>query len=78
MFSNIADIQAFANNHQVLVFFIIAWSLVWKALALWKAARIGHKSWFVAFLLINLLGIPEIIYIYFIARKFKVESETAA
>jgi len=78
MFSNLASIQAFTDSHPALVFLILAWSLAWKAMALWKSARIGHKSWFVALLLINLFGIPEIIYIYFVARKFKVETEVSA
>ena len=33
------------------------WSLVWKGLALWKAARVGSVHWFVALLLVNTLGI---------------------
>ena len=37
---------------------------MWKALALWKSARKGRKVWFVALLLINTLGILEILYIY--------------
>ena len=70
------QIQAFSNAHPALVFVILAWSLVWKALALWQSARIGHKAWFVALLIINIFGIPEILYLLFVARKFKVESET--
>jgi len=32
---------------------LIAWSLVWKGMALWRAARHEHKWWFIALLLIN-------------------------
>lgn len=46
-----------------------AWSLVWKGLALWKAARVGEKHWFVALLVINTLGILEILYIYVFSKK---------
>lgn len=42
----------------------IAWSLVWKGLALWRAAQRKEKWWFIAFLLINTLGILEIVYIF--------------
>ncbi|OGN10128.1 MAG: hypothetical protein A3J46_00485 [Candidatus Yanofskybacteria bacterium RIFCSPHIGHO2_02_FULL_41_11] len=45
------------------------WTLFWKGLALWKAAKLGHKGWFVAILLINTLGILEILYIYVFSRK---------
>ena len=48
---------------------LIAWSLVWKGLALWKAARESHKAWFVVLLLVNTVGILEIFYIYFLSKK---------
>jgi len=44
------------------------WALVWKGLALWKAAGNKSKGWFIALLLINTLGIMDIIY-YFAAKK---------
>lgn len=50
----------------VLVF--ILWSIVWKGLALWHAARRGEPLWFIALLLINTLGILEIIYLFFVAK----------
>lgn len=52
----------------VLVVLII-WSLIWKGLALWKAARLGSKPWFVVLLIVNTLGLLEIIYFFFIGRK---------
>ena len=52
---------------------LIAWSVIWKGIALWKSARLGHKGWFVALMIVNTLGILEIIYIYAVANK----SETA-
>ena len=48
---------------------LIAWSIVWKALALWKSAREGSKIWFVVFLLVNTAGILEIIYLFVISKK---------
>ena len=48
---------------------ILAWSLAWKGLALWKAAREGSKPWFVALLVINTLGILEILYLYVFSVK---------
>ena len=47
---------------------LIIWSLAWKALALWKAAREGSKIWFVVLLLVNTAGILEIIYIFTISK----------
>jgi len=42
---------------------IIGWSLLWKGLALWKSARNEQKIWFVILLVVNTLGILEILYL---------------
>ena len=48
------------------------WSLVWKGLALWHAARHGDRWWFLAILLINTMGILEIVYLFFVLKlKFE-------
>lgn len=39
------------------------WSLVWKGLALWRASQLKQPGWFVILLIINSLGILEIIYL---------------
>lgn len=43
---------------------LFAWSIVWKGMALWKAAHKEQKWWFIAFLVVNTLGVLEILYIY--------------
>jgi hypothetical protein len=45
------------------------WSLFWKGWALWKAARLSQRNWFIVLLVVNTLGILEIIYIFFVAKK---------
>lgn len=40
-----------------------------KAWAMWLAARRGDIWWFLAFIVFNLLAIPELIYIFFIAKQ---------
>ena len=60
-------------DNPILFGLLAVWSLIWKGLALWRAAGLRHKWWFVIILLVNDLGILEIIYLYFIARKYKVE-----
>lgn len=45
---------------------LVLWSLTWKALALWRAAKRGEKIWFVVFLLVNTAGILEIIYLFLV------------
>ncbi|MDQ5969327.1 MAG: hypothetical protein QG579_484 [Patescibacteria group bacterium] len=54
---------------------LVVWTLVWKGVALWKAARLSSKKWFIILLLVNTLGILEIIYIYVISKKSTGESE---
>ena len=48
---------------------IIAWSMVWKGIALWRAAGNAHLVWFIALLIFNTLGILPIIYILFFSRR---------
>ncbi|OGV91055.1 hypothetical protein A3A66_00395 [Microgenomates group bacterium RIFCSPLOWO2_01_FULL_46_13] len=55
----------------ILVWSVVAavWSLPWKGLALWKAARSSHKGWFVVLLLLNTLGIVEMIYLFLVPPR---------
>ncbi len=48
---------------------VLIWSLAWKGVALWRAARNGHTAWFVALLVLNTIGLLEIIYIVFFSTK---------
>jgi hypothetical protein len=48
---------------------LVIWSLAWKGLALWKAAREGSKVWFVVLLIVNTLGILDILYLYVFSTK---------
>lgn len=48
---------------------LLIWSIAWKGLALWKSARAGSKVWFVVLLVINTLGILEILYLYVFSKK---------
>jgi methionyl-tRNA synthetase len=66
----------FVDSSQMWLFILmLIWTLPWKGTALWKAARLSHKKWFIIMLLINSIGILEIIYIFFVARKYTVETE---
>jgi hypothetical protein len=48
---------------------LIAWTLAWKGIALWKASRLGQKTWFIVMLVVNTVGILDIIYIFAVARR---------
>ena len=54
---------------------ILAWTLPWKGVALWKSAKNSHKKWFIAILILNTLAILEIISIFYFSKpKQSVES----
>lgn len=53
---------------------LVVWTIAWKGLALWFSARGGQKPWFIVLLIVNTLGILEIIYlIWFRPRSFELE-----
>lgn len=74
MFNDILQVPLDSQLWYVALF---AWALVWKGMALWKAAHREQKWWFVAFLVVNTLGILEILYIYVfsVERPSKVADE---
>jgi methionyl-tRNA synthetase len=57
----IAD--GFALSLPMLIF-VVLWTLFWKGLALWHSARRGAPAWFIALLIINTVGILELIYLF--------------
>jgi hypothetical protein len=62
----------------IILLMIIIWTIIWKGLALWKAARSGSRAWFIILLIINTLGILEILYIFIfskIGKKHKIEEK---
>ena len=59
-----------------LLLIVVAWSLIWKALALWKSARKNHIVWFILFILIHTIGILEILYL-FLFSKINLDSKAA-
>ncbi len=50
------------------LYLALAWTLPWKGVALWKAAKNSHKRWFIALLVVNTLAILEIIYIFYFSK----------
>ncbi|KKP56012.1 MAG: hypothetical protein A3F20_03350 [Candidatus Zambryskibacteria bacterium RIFCSPHIGHO2_12_FULL_39_21] len=47
-----------------LVLPLMVWSLFWKGLALWHSSRRNKEWWFIILLIVNTLGILEIIYLF--------------
>ncbi len=54
---------------------LIVWSLFWKGWALWRAAKNDSKPWFIALLVLNTVGILEILYIFVFGKEAKKSSK---
>lgn len=48
---------------------LVIWSLVWKGWALWRAARNGAQVWFIVLLILNTVGILDILYIFVFGKQ---------
>ena len=51
-----------------VIILALTWSLFWKALAMWKSARLNQPIWFIIILIVNTLGILEILYIFLFSK----------
>jgi len=70
----VSDILGLGQIPSILFFAAYVWSMIWKAIALWRAANLKQKNWFIAILILNTLGILEIAYLFFFAKnKMKLE-----
>ncbi len=58
-----------------LVIIIGLWVLPWKAVALWRSAQRKNKWWFIALLIMNTLGLLEILYIFVFSKNKKLEGD---
>jgi hypothetical protein len=47
---------------------LVIWSLFWKGLALWHSGRRGQHWWFIVMLIVNTIGILEIIYLFVVLK----------
>jgi predicted membrane protein len=56
-------------QNSILLFLLVGWSILWKGLALWQAAKSDQKYWFIVLLVVNTVGLLEIIYLVWFAKK---------
>lgn len=61
----------FAQNPGLLALVIVVAvaAYVLKGFALWRAGRNNHSGWFIALLLVNTLGILELVYLLTAGKK---------
>lgn len=70
--------QEWLNENIWWVGVLALWELVWKGVALWKAAREESKPWFVALLLISSSGLLPIFYIFVFSKEAKKKQQDRA
>lgn len=51
-----------------LILLMALWSIFWKGLALWHSGRRGQHVWFIVMLVVNTVGILEIVYLFGVAK----------
>jgi len=54
---------------------LLVWLIPWKGWALWRAAQQNSKVWFVVLLVVQTVGILEILYIFVLSKQKKVEGQ---
>jgi hypothetical protein len=69
MYQQVASYLGISMGVLFIILAIISiWSLVWKGFALWKSAAKRQKIWFIVLLVVNTVGILEILYIYIFSK----------
>lgn len=53
----------------IVILILAAWSYVWKGLALWKAGGKKDLVWFIILLVLNTIGILDMIYYFLIGNE---------
>ncbi len=53
----------------VLLYVLSLWALVWKGLALWRASKQAQRNWFIVLLVLNTVGILDLIYLFRFSKK---------
>lgn len=69
--------QFLLENNWVMLLMVL-WTLPWKGVALWKAAQLKKKWWFIVLLVVNTLGILDIFYIFVFSKPKKIAASPEA
>lgn len=75
MEATLFSMEQFLADNVVWLLVVMTWTIVWTGLALWTSARRGSKGWFIVFLLVNTVGLLEIIYLLAVKRKKKLSPD---
>lgn len=67
--------EQFIQQNLWILTLLALWTIPWKGVAFWKAARLNDKWWFVALLVVNTLGLLEILYIFIFSKRKTLKSD---
>jgi len=65
------NVMQILSSHRPLLYLLVTWSIIWKGIALWYSARNKQLAWYIAILIVNTVGILEIVYLIFFKKKQK-------
>lgn len=57
-----------SNSQIILLSLLLVWELVWKGLAMWRAAHRNEPIWFGVLLVVNTAGLLPILYLLFTSK----------
>lgn len=60
--------EQFLIENSWVIWLALIWTIPWKGMALWRAAKLNHKWWFIALLILNTLAVLEILYIFVFSK----------
>ena len=63
------NVMQVLNPYSPILYLLIVWSIIWKGIALWHSARNKQLVWYIALLIVNTVGILEIIYLIFFKKR---------
>jgi hypothetical protein len=53
----------------IIIVVLTIWSILWKCYSVWNAAKHSHKKWFIALIILNTIGILDMIYVFKVLKK---------
>lgn len=64
-------IMQILNPYSPILYLLVTWSIIWKGVALWHSARNKQIVWYIVLLIVNTVGILEIVYLKFFKKELK-------
>jgi hypothetical protein len=75
MITDASSIEQFLGMPIWLFIIVAVWTLIWKGISMWKAAKLNNRTWFMVLLVVNTLGILEILYYYVFSEMVNYKGE---